>query len=338
MRAFVTGANGFVGSHLTKALADSGIKTTAFILKGTGINLIKQLHPNFDFVDIVEGNIMDFDSLKPLLKDIDMIFHLAGVIRGYDQHDYDRVNVVGTRNLLRACMEVNPEVKRVVVVSSLAAAGAGTRETPSCEDDYPNPSMRDYYGISKFKLECVTQACKDELPISIIRPSPVFGPGDLVSLDLFKVVKIGIKATVAGPRRPFSFIDVEDLVNAIILAGTHPNALGQIFHIGSNSTVTWENLMEIISVSVFKRKPGALITFTVPVILLKIMAYAFEGIAKLTKNPAPFFNRSKVENAMFPGSVCGNYKAKNLLGWNPKYNAISMIKRAGDWIKDHEMM
>ncbi|MHA1674987.1 MAG: NAD-dependent epimerase/dehydratase family protein [Promethearchaeota archaeon] len=338
MRALVTGANGFVGSHLTKTLADMGIKTTALILKGTDIKLLKQLKPNFDNVDVVEGNILDFDSLKLLSKDIDLVFHLAGVIRGYDQQDYDRINVIGTRNVLRACLEVNPDVKRIVIISSLAAAGSGTINEPSCEDDTPNPSMRDYYGISKFKIECVSQACMDDLPISIVRPSPVFGPGDMVSLDLFKVVNMGMRATVSGPRRPFSFIDVEDLVNAIVLCGTHPNALGQLFNIGADYAVTWENLMEIIGVSVFNRKPGSMIKFSVPIVLLKILAYALEGIAKLTKNPAPFFNRSKIENAMFPGSVCGNQKAKNLLGWKPKHDAISMVMRAGNWAKDHGLI
>ena len=338
MRALVTGANGFVGSHLTKTLADMGIKTTAFILKGTGIKLLKQLKPNFDYINVVEGNILDVATLKQLIKGTDFIFHLAGVIRGFNQRDYDRINVDGTRNVLRACMEVNPEVKRVVIISSLAAAGSGTLKKPSCEEDTPNPSMRDYYGISKFKLECVTQACMEDLPISIVRPSPVFGPGDLISLDLFKVVKAGIIAKVSGPRRPFSFIDVEDLVNAIVLCGTHPNAVGQLFNIGADYTVTWEDLMEIISVSVFNRKPGSLIKFNLPIYLLKILAYALEGIAKLTRNLAPFINRSKIENAVFPGSVCGNQKAKNLLGWKPKHDAISMAIRAGTWAKDHGMI
>ncbi len=323
---------------MTKILADKGIKTTAFILKGTDIKLLKQLKPNFDYVDVVEGNILDFDSLKPLLQNIDLVFHLAGAIKGFTQQDYDRVNVGGTRNVLRACLEVNPDVKRVVIVSSLAAAGSGTLNEPSCEEDSPSPSMRDYYGISKFKLECVAQACMEDLPISIVRPSPVFGPGDLVSLDLFKVVKAGIIAKVSGPKRPFSFIDVEDLVNAIVLCGTHPNALGQLFNIGADYTVTWEDLMEIISVAVFNRKPGSLIKFNLPIFLLKILAYGLEGIAKLTRNPAPFINRSKIENAVFPGSVCGNQKAKNLLGWKPKHDAISMVMRAGNWAKDHGMI
>jgi dihydroflavonol-4-reductase len=102
MKALITGANGFVGSHLTKFLADQGITTIAYILKGTDCELLKILNPTMQNVTIIEGNVLDTDSLEQNLKDIDLVFHLAGVIRGYNQEDFDKINLQGTRNIIQS--------------------------------------------------------------------------------------------------------------------------------------------------------------------------------------------------------------------------------------------
>ncbi len=333
MKALITGANGFVGSHLTTYLATRGYEVTALILRGTDTYVLSQLHPSLENVIVVEGNILDTASLSTLIEPVDYIFHLAGVIRGYSQHDYDRINLVGTQNVIRTCCEVNPNLKRLVIASSMLATFTGTIENPSCEDEPGLPLPRDFYGISKYKLERFAQTCFDQLPISIVRPCPVFGPGDMVSLGLFKAVKMGLKLSYPGKKRFFSFIDVEDLVRAIYLCSIRKEAVGEIFHISSNSLITWEDLQELIGYYIFNRKYGSLVGVPIPDFLYHIIAIVAEAVYKLFRKPAPFYNRSKACNATLKSNVCSTEKAKQLLGWTPEHNFISIVKRAGNWYK-----
>lgn len=338
LKALITGANGFVGSHLTTYLATRGYEVTALILKGTDISLLSQLHPSLQNVTVVEGNILDPVSLRALIEPVDYIFHLAGVIRGYTQQDYDRINLVGTQNILQMCCEINPEIKRVVIVSSMAATSTGTLENPACEDEQGLPAPRDFYGVSKFKLEQFAQSCFDKIPISIVRPCPVVGPGDMVSLGLYKMVKSGFKISYPGKKRFLNFIDVEDLVHSIYLCSIRENAVGETFHIAGDSVTTWEDLQELIGYLIFNRKYGSLISLTFPDFLFHVVAIVMEALYKILKKPAPFFNKSKAQSASALSNVCSAEKAKRLLGWRPNHNYISMVKRAGNWFKNRGMI
>ncbi len=330
-KAFITGANGFVGSHLTKFLADQGIDTYAYILKGTDCKLLKILHPSLSNVTIIEGNILDQSSLAHHLQGMDYVFHLAGVIRGYTQEDFDRINLQGTRNILRACMNVIPNMERLVIVSSMAAAGPGTAENPQCEDKAATPILNDFYGISKYKMECVANKCFEDLPISIVRPSTILGPGDLVSLDLFKTVKSRIKAYIGGVPRRYSIIDVEDLMRGLYACATKPAAVGETFFFSCDTTITWDGLQEIINISVFQRKYGSLINLPFPKWLYKIVTMVLEAVFKLAKQPAPFLNQSKFLGASAPGQCVTNTKAKQLLGWRPHHTIKSTVIHEGQW-------
>jgi nucleoside-diphosphate-sugar epimerase len=333
MKALVTGANGFVGSHLTEYLATHGYEVTALILKGTDTFLLSQLHPSLRNVTIVEGNILDINCLNTLIKSVDFVFHLAGVIRGYTQQDYDRINLNGTQKVIQSCCEINPNVKRLVIISSMVATFTGTLENPSCEDEPGLPIPRDFYGVSKFKLERFAKSCFDKLPISIVRPCPVFGPGDMVSLGLFKAVKIGIKFSYPGKERHFNFIDVEDLIRAIYLCSIRKEAVGEIFHIAGDGIITWEDLQELIGHLIFGKRYGSLIGIPIPDFLYHIIAFVTEAIYKLFRKPAPFYNKSKAHNATLSSNVCSTKKAKQLLGWKPEHNYVSLVKRAGSWYK-----
>ncbi len=330
-KAFITGANGFVGSHLTKFLADQGIDTYAYILKGTDCNLLKILHPSLTNVTIIEGNILDPDSLAHHLQGMDYVFHLAGVIRGYTQADFDRINLQGTRNILRACMKVIPNMDRLIIVSSLAAAGPGTAEDPQCEDKPATPILNDYYGVSKYKMECIAHTCVEDLPITIIRPCTVLGPGDQVSLDLFKSVKSHVKAYIGGARRKYSIVDVGDLVRGFYACATEPAAVGETFFFSCDGTITWDDLHEVINATVFHRRYGSLINIPFPQWGFKIITMVMEAVFKLAKQPAPFLNQSKFLGAAAPGQCVSNAKAKQLLGWRPQQTIKSTVIREGQW-------
>lgn len=308
-------------------------------MKGTSIFLLTQLNPNLHNIKIVEGNILDTASLAPIVESVDYIFHLAGVIRGYTQQEYDRINLGGTKNIIKSCCDFNPNLKRLVVISSMVATTAGTLEKPACEDEPGLPVPRDFYGVSKFRIEQFARSCFHRLPITIVRPCPVLGPGDMVSFGLFKMAKIGLKIRYPGKKkRLFNFIDVEDLVHSIYLCSTNQNAVGETFHVAGDKVMTWEDLQELIAYLIFDRPYGSLISVTFPDFLLHFIAIVTEAVYRLFRKPAPFYNRSKAQNATYLSNVCSTEKAKRVLGWKPNHNYISMVKRAGNWYKSQGLI
>ncbi|MBK5112810.1 MAG: NAD(P)-dependent oxidoreductase [Candidatus Heimdallarchaeota archaeon] len=332
--AFVTGANGFIGSYLTKYLAEQGIETTAFILKGTDCFLLKNIYPSLKNVRIVEGNILDKDSLRKHVKGMNYIFHLAGVIKGYSQEDFDRVNIIGTKFLFDACSNNSHELERLVIVSSSSAAGYGTPEDPLVEDKVAEPILNDCYGISKYRMECLAKSYNEKLPISIVRPCSVLGPGNYVTLDNYKTVKLGIKLMMAGPKRYMSVVDVEDLTRGIFLCAENPKAIGEVFYFSNERIVSLIDLSEIVNYKIFNRKYGSLLTINVPRFALHLVASLLEFIHKLQRKPAPFFNRSKVPGVFAPGQVVSSEKARKILGWKPKYTIVETVTREGKWNQD----
>jgi len=335
LKAFVTGANGFIGSFLSKHLAEQELDVHAFILKGTDIELLKNIYPSMKNITVIEGNILDSKLLELHLKNFDYVFHLAGVIQGYDQKDFDRINLDGSRNILNACLKNNPNLKRLILMSSSTAAGIGTPEDPLTEDKPPQPELYDFYGKSKYRMELLARKYKNELPITIVRSCVVLGPGNKVIQGNYTVIKRGIKFLSPGPRREISIIDVEDLVNGIYLCATVPNAKDEVFYFCCDGSLSLADMQEITNYKIFNRKYGSLITIPIPKPLLFVVATLMELAAKLRKKPAPFLNRQKVPAAYAKGQVVCAEKAKRILGWSPQHSIVSTVTREGNWFKKH---
>jgi nucleoside-diphosphate-sugar epimerase len=337
MKVLITGSNGFIGSHLAKFLADQNQNVQCMVRKTSNLDLLRLLNPSMKNIRLVYGDISDQVRLEEIFPDIDIIIHLAGAIRGIDQASFDRINVEGTRNVLEACKKVNPSIKRIVISSSMAAAGCsdfgGLRE----ESEPPAPLEGDLYGISKCKAEFLAKKYMKDLPISMVRPPSVFGPGDTVSLDLFKTVKSNLKLYFSGPSRHHSIVEVTDLCQGIWDCALNPNAIGEIFYFACNGTAAWQDLHEIIAAKVFGKKYGTLIPIVLPAVVLKLLGTIMELFGKLTKK-APFINRTKATEALGIAWGMSTKKAKNLLGWQPKYSIVTALENAGKWYKDHNWL
>lgn len=330
-KAFVTGANGFIGSFLLKHLVKQGIEVTGFILKGTSCKFLEKINPSLENITIIEGNVLDLDSIQESLRDMNYVFHLAGIIQGYVQEDYDRVNVNGTKNVLNACLQNNPNLERVVLLSSSSAAGFGTPDDPLVEEKVTVPDPRDHYGVSKYRMEQLANTFNEKLPITIVRPCSVIGPGNRVVLDNYKLAKLGFKLVVTGPRRPISIIHVEDLVSGIYLCAITSKAKGEVFYFCTENSASVEELAEILSSKVFKREYGRLIRIPISYPIMKAATIIMETINKITKKPAPFINQTKILAAFAPGQVVCSNKAKELLNWKPNRSIVSAVIHEGSW-------
>lgn len=238
---FITGATGFIGKRLTKQLAESGYKVKCL----TRANSKREALLKFG-VDFIDGDLTSLDALRRGAENCDSVFHLAGLTRESRRGDFQVVNCEGTRNVARACAEVG--VGRLVHVSSLAAAGAAIKESNVTrgEEEYAPYRLRKEtdlskpispYGKSKRDAENALLDYVDKTSTVVLRPPYVFGEGDMLSLELYKMAKRkGIFVNPGYIDRFYSFVYVGDLVNALVALSEGGERLAQTSFapIGSN--------------------------------------------------------------------------------------------------------
>ena len=179
--AVVTGATGFVGSHLVDALLEKGWRVTVTVRPSSNLRWLER-----KAVERVDDR---FSASSPL-PECDVVFHVAGVIRADTYADY----LAGNRDLAVRAFEA-ARARRFVHVSSLAVAGPGEKvdETTPC-------SPISLYGKSKWEGECEVWKRRDRTAVTVIRPPVVYGPRDFGLFDLYKTVSKGLRTRIRCDR------------------------------------------------------------------------------------------------------------------------------------------
>lgn len=226
----VTGATGFVGSHLVDALLARGDQVVCLTRKTSDLRWLQNKPVAFAWGDVTAP-----ESLPSAVRDVDYVFHAAGLTRARDPEDFARVNHQGTVSLLQACGASARRLRRFVLVSSQAAAGPAHTERPVTEDDPRRPVS--LYGQSKRDAEVAAEGYRKELPITIVRPPAVYGPRDEATLPLFRIVARHILPMPTRPRR-VSVISWRDLTAGILLAAEHPRAVGRTYFMAHDLSVS----------------------------------------------------------------------------------------------------
>ena len=206
-RVFVTGGSGFIGRFLVRHLAARGCQVAALVRRNPQADgpWPATAHPVF-------GDILQPEVYRSEIEAADYVFHLAGCLRSLRQEDFWRVNVGGLESLLKCCEDA-PQPPRVVIVSSLAAAGP-SRDRPRIEADPPQPVSN--YGRSKLDAERLAAGFADRVPITIVRPPIVLGEGDMMGLKMFtSVARWGIHLHPTLKRTEYSVIHVADLADLL---------------------------------------------------------------------------------------------------------------------------
>ena len=210
-KTLVTGASGFIGSHVTAALVAQGDEVTCLARKTSLVDPLRKLG-----VRVLHGDVSDPDSLSAAVAEQDVVYHLAGCTRTLDRRSFYAVNHRGTANLVEACAR-RATPPTLVIVSSLAAAGPVADGRPRIETDPLHPVS--YYGRSKRAGECAAEAMADRMPITVVRPPMVVGEADLMSLPLFRsIARFGVHMMPRWREHRISVIHADDLSRLLILA------------------------------------------------------------------------------------------------------------------------
>jgi nucleoside-diphosphate-sugar epimerase len=321
LKALVTGATGFIGSHLVEALLQRGVHVRCLVRPTSNLKWVKGLP-----VEILYGDCREKDSLGPGVQDVDLVFHLAGATQAIEAKTYFEVNALGTENLVQACLEHNTQLQKFIYLSSLAAAGPARNGGKKKESDRSEPVSP--YGMSKWRGEELAQSQAHELPLLILRPAAVYGPRDRAFLFLFQCLANRIKPYFSSNVQRLSLCSVQDLVGAILLAAETPTKNGEIFFLSDGQDYRIDEINDIFAqvmeVTAFRlRLP--------PPVLFSIAAVA-EYFSKVSGKP-PLINRGRVKEMIQPNWLCDITKARTLLGFEPHISLALGTKLTFDWYR-----
>jgi nucleoside-diphosphate-sugar epimerase len=319
----VTGATGFVGRNLVQALLRRGNSVTCLVRRTSDTRALQKEH-----VRLVTGDLNDPQAVRQAAGGVFEVYHLAGLIKAAGREDYFRVNQGGTRILLEALADVNPDLNRFIHVSSLAAAGPSKDDRGLTEEEPPNPIS--WYGESKLKSEQEVMRYADALPVTILRPSAVYGPHDSETLLVFRMIKRGCFLTPGRLTRRFSLIHVEDLAAACIKAAERNSPSGEVYYISRPEIYIWADVGRMIAKKLGKRYRQ----FSLPQWMAVTVGLAGDLWAGVTGKPATF-NSQKVRELLQPSWICNSSKAEAGLGFSPEIDLERGINDTVRWYQSH---
>ena len=314
MLALVTGAGGFLGQALVRALVARGDTVRA---------LVRRADPELQRpgVETLLGDATDPRALATAVQGVDVVFHLAGLRRATERDAFWRVNVGATRLLLDACAAGTPRLRRFVLAGSRAASAPSAT---GCREEEPlRPA--EWYGESKAEAERVAFLYLDRLPVTVARPPRIMGPGDRENLLFFKAAKAGWALDFGGPR-PLSWIDVDDCARGMLLLADRPEAVGEAFFLASDERTTVQGLMVAAgdALGVKTRRVD------VPGPLLAGAARLADLVSRITRKPLPL-NRKLARQLLAPGWVCDTTKARERLGFTATTPLAESTALAARW-------
>jgi dihydroflavonol-4-reductase len=334
MKALVTGASGFIGSTLIEELGTLGFEVHAMMRKTSSDSNLESNGGKLKF-QRVEGDLSDETSLRAAVKNVDYIFHLAGVTAARNREAYFEFNAEGTERLARVTAEERPQLQRFVYVSSLAAAGPARGLEPLIENDEPRPVS--LYGKSKLEGERALLRYKSVYPISIIRPPMVYGPRDKGVFTMIQSVArnlMPILGASEGDEKYYSLIHVRDLCRGIVQSAVaQPSKVpsGEIFYLANSRYHTYREIMGVIA-ETLGRDP---LRIRVPRLAVTAIATVLSGAGWLLRRNFSL-NLDKLNELNPDYWICSSQKARDLLGFEPEYDLSTGMANAIEWYRKHE--
>lgn len=318
MNVLVTGASGFIGSHLVEEL----------LRRKWDLRIIAKDRMYGDDLgaEVVYADLRDCDALAPLLRDVDVVFHLAGLTSARRNADYYTGNHLMTRDLLCACRRHGAQLRRFVYVSSLTAVGprAGSEEVTEATGFHPVS----HYGRSKMLAEIEVMDASAYLPVTIVRPSAVYGPRDRDLFRYFKMIRSGIELLLGPGTQLLNLVHVDDLVRAILRASEHRDAVNETFFIGSDENYPTDAICGAIA-EAMQKKP---LIFHLPESTIYSVGYAGEAIGGLARRQV-FFNAQKVQVAIQKAWTCSTLKTRQRIGYVPAVSLAAGMASIYAWYR-----
>jgi nucleoside-diphosphate-sugar epimerase len=323
LKILVTGATGFTGGHLAKTLLEAGHQVKLLVRDQE--RLPEKLREN---CEIVEGDLRDESACQQAVSGVQTVYHIAALYRSEKSaKEFFDVNVTGTEILLTACQAA--KVERIVHCSTVGVHGH--LENPPGDENAPI-APGDPYQESKLEGERVAvKFAEAGMPISIFRPTGIYGPGDTRLLKFFRMVKKG--QPLLGSGKPqYHLTHIDDLVAGIILCGTHADAIGEIFILGGPDAPTlrqwYDTIAEVLAVKATKLQ--------LPVWPFLMLGAIAETLCKPFGIEPPIHRRSV--HFFTHDRAFTIDKAVRILGYAPKISLREGMEVTAEWYKKEGLL
>ena len=323
--ALVTGATGFTGACLVRKLVAQGVKVRAIARATSNIQQFEGLP-----IEWLTGDVFDESLIERVIADVNYIFHLVTPFREAKSPDvgYFNVHVLSTQRLAKAALK-QPDFRRFVQVSTIGVHGH--IEHPPANETY-RTEPGDVYQQTKLEGEqWIRQFGKEtDLPVTIVRPAGIYGPGEKRLLKIYKMVSKGWVPAIGDGSNLLHFIHVDDLTDCLILTAIHPKAIGETFICGSERAITFRELVSLISEQ-----------YSVPARFVQLPAkplFALADLCELIFRPLgiepPLYRRRLAfytKDRSFDTS-----KMRSMLGFEPRHSDREGLREMAQWYVDKQ--
>lgn len=324
MNVFITGATGFIGSHVFD-----------YLLENDHVSNIKCLVRNKEkwlegkSYQKIDGDLHSIQSIEKALENVDVIIHLAAIVKAPTQKEFDHTNVDATEHLVRLANRSG--VKKMVILSSLGASGPSNGK-PLTEKDPMEPISM--YGKSKKKMEeMIHNVADSDLSVTILRPPAVYGPREDQIFTLFKMMSYGLAPMIGeGDKPEISIMYVKDLVQAIAKAMMQEEKGVHTYFVSGKNTTSLKKVNEIVQTVLGKK--------SLPIHFKPTWVKKIAGVVETTSTffgSYPVINREKADEFVLEW-ICDHQKAKKELNYQPQYTLEEGISRTLRWYKKHNWL
>jgi len=310
--ALVTGANGFIGSHLCEALIARGWATRALVRRTSNLRWLSGVAVKQYF-----GDVSAPETLPDAVKAVDYVFHAAAIVKTRHAEEFTRVNCDGTRNLLDACAQRAPRLKKLVFLSTIAAAGPADQ---SC-----GPVSR--YGESKLVAERIVAEFAARLAVAVLRLPAIYGPRDTESLGLIRALNSGIRPGLDMSMSVCYVVDAVEAAIALALSAGSDATPCSVCDGTAHDFQGWATRVEAL----LGRKT---LKLRIPPWLLRRLAWWSEKLSA----EMPIFNRDKARELSCRDWTCDLRTLQARTGFAPKYDLERGMRLTIDWYREHKWL
>lgn len=329
-KLFLTGASGFVGSHIVEAAKSKGWIVHAAIRKSSKTDDIAPFVDEFLYPDFE-----NIEELKAIFRSgrYDYIVHAAALTKSKSEEAMRKVNVGYTDNLMEAAFDSEIGVSRFVYVSSLAAIGPiGYNDNVDITEEHPYRPLT-MYGRSKRDSEMNIKQKYADMPVTVLRPTAVYGPRERDLFILFETLNKGLDPYIGRNPQKLSFVYVKDLVDVILRACEIPQDSLDFYNI-SDGNVYSKYAMADIFRDTFHKKPFRVhVPYRLVSFVARLSNYLYKNSSK-----TPVIYPERLGELTAENWSCNITKAKEKLGFVPKYDLRKGLTEALLWYKDHNWL
>jgi len=322
LTAVVTGANGFVGSHLVDYLLEKKINVRCLVRKSSDLRWLDGKD-----VEIFDCGLFDKAGILKAFLNVDYIFHVAGVVKAKKQEGYFKGNVESTKNLLDVIVENNIPIKRFVIVSSQTVTGPSRNGKPVNEESECKPMTT--YARSKLAQEKLVMSYADKIPVTICRAPAVFGERDTEIFIYFQTFSKGLTTLIGFDEKILSLVHAADLAEGLYLAAISDKSIGKLYFISSEKFYSWVELGKITSKVLNKNA----LKIRIPHFIVYTIAAVAQFFAMFSSKPATL-NIEKAKDLVQNAWTCDTSKAVRELGYKQNISIEEGIRRTCEWYKD----